>query len=70
MQRHSLGRSYWKLWTATTISNLGDGVRFAALPLLAVTLTRDPVLVAGTIFASQLPWLLFALVRRSTGRSP
>lgn len=57
-----LGRGYWKLWSATTISNVGDGVRFAALPLLATTLTRDPVLVAGTVFASQLPWLLFALV--------
>ncbi len=31
-------------------------------PLFATTLTRDPVLVAGTVFASQLPWLLFALV--------
>lgn len=57
-----LGLAYWKLWTATTISNLGDGVRFAALPLLATTLTRDPVLVAGTVLASQLPWLLFALL--------
>jgi predicted MFS family arabinose efflux permease len=57
-----LGTGYWKLWTATTISNVGDGVRFAALPLLATTLTRDPLLVAGTVFASQLPWLLFALV--------
>ena len=60
--RPSLGRSYWKLWAASTISNVGDGVRFAALPLLATTLTRDPLLVAGTVFASQLPWLLFALI--------
>jgi len=60
--RTRLGRGYWKLWSASTISNIGDGVRFAALPLLATTLTRDPVLVAGTVFASQLPWLLFALV--------
>jgi MFS family permease len=60
--RASLGPRYWKLWTASTISNLGDGVRFAALPLLAVTLTRDPLLVAGTVLASQLPWLLFALL--------
>jgi MFS family permease len=58
----TLGPRYWKLWAASTISNLGDGVRFAALPLLAVTLTRDPLLVAGTVFASQLPWLLFALL--------
>jgi MFS family permease len=61
-RRAPLGTSYWKLWAASTISNIGDGVRFAALPLLATTLTRDPVLVAGTVFASQLPWLLFALI--------
>ncbi|MCA1701964.1 MAG: MFS transporter [Actinobacteria bacterium] len=60
--RAPLGRNYWKLWVASTISNVGDGVRFAALPLFATTLTRDPVLVAGTVFASQLPWLLFALL--------
>ncbi|MCA1706465.1 MAG: MFS transporter [Actinobacteria bacterium] len=57
-----LGRGYWMLWTAATVSNIGDGVRYAALPLLAVTLTHDPVLVAGTVFAAQLPWLLFALI--------
>jgi MFS family permease len=60
--RTTLGSRYWKLWTATTISNVGDGVRLAALPLLVTTMTRDPLLVAGTVFASQLPWLLFALV--------
>src|SRR3982750_1321882 len=31
-----------RLWTASAISSLGDGVRFAALPLLAARLTRDP----------------------------
>ncbi len=30
-------------------------------PLLAATLTRDPVLVAGAAFAQRLPWLLFPL---------
>lgn len=58
----SLGSNFWRLWTATAISNLGDGVRMAALPLLAATMTRDPLLVAGTVVAAQLPWLLFALV--------
>ena len=33
-----------------------------AAPLLAATLTRDPVLVAGLTFAHRLPWTLFTLV--------
>jgi predicted MFS family arabinose efflux permease len=57
-----LGANYWKLWTASTVSNLGDGVSLAALPLLAATLTRDPRLVAGLATAAALPWLLFALI--------
>lgn len=32
-----------------------------AAPLLAVALTRDPVLVSGLAFAQRLPWLLFPL---------
>jgi MFS family permease len=49
------------LWTAVGISNLGDGVAAAAMPLLAAALTQDPVLVAGLVIAQQLPWLIFAL---------
>ena len=56
-----LTSAYWRLWTASTVSNLGDGVDAAALPLLAATLTRDPRLVAGMGVAFTLPWLLFAL---------
>lgn len=56
-----LGPNYIKLWTASAISNLGDGVRWVALPLLAVTLTRDPAKVAAIDLASTLPWFLFAL---------
>lgn len=62
MPRGGLGPNYWKLWTASTLSNLGDGVTLVAGPLLAATLTRDPVLVAGIAFAQRLPWLLFSLV--------
>jgi MFS family permease len=58
----TLNREYGKLWTASTISNLGDGVTLVAGPLLAASLTRDPALVAGLTFAQQLPWLLFSLV--------
>jgi MFS family permease len=57
-----LGVDYWKLWTASAVSNFGDGVRLTALPLLAATLTRDPVLVSGVFTAGFLPWLLFSLV--------
>ena len=57
-----LGANFRKLWTASTISNLGDGVTLAAGPLLAASLTRDPVLVAGIVFAQRVPWLLFSLL--------
>jgi len=57
-----LGREYWKFWTASTVSNAGDGIMLAAGPLLAASITRDPVLVAGLVFAQRLPWLLFTLV--------
>jgi MFS family permease len=60
--RPALGPEYRKLWAASTISNLGDGVTLTAGPLLAASLTRDPVLVAGVAFAQRVPWLLFPLI--------
>ena len=57
-----LGANFYKLWVASGISNFGDGVRLTAMPLLAATITRDPLLVAGVSFAGSAPWLLFALV--------
>lgn len=50
------------MWTAAGISTLGDGVRGAALPLLAASLTKSPGAVAAVAFAGSLPWLLFSLV--------
>ncbi len=55
------GTNFGKLWTASTVSFLGDGVTLAAGPLLAASVTRDPILVAGVAVAQQLPWLLFSL---------
>lgn len=43
------------------MSNAGDGVGSVALPLLAESLTRDPLLFAGVAIANRLPWLFFAL---------
>ncbi|HUH07332.1 MAG TPA: MFS transporter [Egibacteraceae bacterium] len=56
-----LGPGYWKLWSASVVSNLGDGTSFVAYPWLASTLTRDPILIAGLGVATRLPWLLFSL---------
>jgi MFS family permease len=56
-----LGGPYRRLWTASAVSSLGDGMYLAALPLLATTLTRDPLAVSVVTFAGWLPWLLFAL---------
>jgi MFS family permease len=56
-----MGSPYWRLWSATTVSGLGDGLALVALPLLAASVTRSPALVAGVFFVQRLPWLLLAL---------
>lgn len=57
----SLGRRFWTVWTAATASSVGDGIVLAALPLLAASLTRDPIGIAATTIAVRLPWLVFGL---------
>ncbi len=42
-----LGSRYWRVWLATSLSNLGDGVTLVAMPLLAASFTRDPITIAG-----------------------
>lgn len=56
-----LGKNYWKLWSATAISNLGDGISSVAYPWLASAVTRSPLLIALSAVASRLPWLIFTL---------
>jgi MFS family permease len=56
-----LGLPFWQLWSASSLSNLADGLVKVALPLVAVTLTDSPGLVAGITLAVTLPWLPFAL---------
>lgn len=55
----SLGGAFSSLLVATFITNLGDGLRLAALPLLAATLTTSPLLIGGLTAAQFLPWLTF-----------
>jgi MFS family permease len=54
----SLGRNFHKALAASGFANLADGVLWVALPLLAVQLTRSPLLIAGVTVAARLPWLL------------
>lgn len=59
--KSKLGASYWKLWSATGISNLGDGIAAVAYPWLASAVTRSPFLIALSAVVSRLPWLIFTL---------
>jgi len=58
---NSLPSNYWRQFIATSISNVGDGMEHAAAPLLALSLTHDPRLIAGVSFATALPWLVVTL---------
>jgi MFS family permease len=56
-----LGTNYWRLWTASVISNLGDGVATIAYPWLASAVTRNGLLIGLVAVAQRLPWLVFTL---------
>ncbi len=62
MARRSLGGNFNRLWTAGSVSNLGDGVVLAAMPLLAESISRSPTTIAIVTAAGTLPWLVFSLV--------
>ncbi|KOU59566.1 antibiotic transporter [Streptomyces sp. MMG1533] len=50
------------MWTAAVVSRFGDALRNAALPLLAVQLTHDPLVIASVTACGYVPWLLFGLL--------
>lgn len=60
-----LGPAFTRLWGATLGGNLADGFASTAAPLLAATLTRDPVLISLLGVAQFLPWLLFGVLSGS-----
>ncbi|HSP03156.1 MAG TPA: MFS transporter [Acidimicrobiales bacterium] len=69
----SLGPGFRALYRGALVSNVGDGIRLAALPLLATSLTTSPFLVAAVTAAQYLAWLAFgpfggALVDRADRR--
>lgn len=54
--------AFWRLLSASGLSNVADGVLMVALPLVAIQLTRSPVVIAGLSVIATLPWLVFSLV--------
>lgn len=61
MARERLGAEFGKVFTANLSSSLADGIARTAVPLLAVQLTTDPLLVSGIAALQMVPWLLFAI---------
>ncbi len=55
------GVGFRRLLATAWASDLGDGVVLAAGPLLVVSLTRDPFLIALATLLQRLPWVLFGL---------
>lgn len=58
----ALGRPYWTVWIAASVSFIGDGITFGALPLLAASITRDPRIVSLSEAVAGAGWLLLGLV--------
>ncbi|MEU6852985.1 MFS transporter [Actinacidiphila alni] len=54
--------AFLRLWAASGVSGLGDGVYLAALPLLASSLTHDPFTLSLVAATALVPWLLFGLI--------
>src|ERR1700754_2489776 len=54
-------RNFRALWAGAAATNLADGIFKLTLPLLALSLTSSPALIAGASLANTLPWLALAL---------
>nr|WP_240982286.1 MFS transporter [Streptomyces sp. S3(2020)] len=50
------------MWSAAVLSSFGDALRTAALPLLAATLTHEPLAIAAVTACGYLPWIVFGLL--------
>jgi MFS family permease len=57
----TLPGNFWRQWTASVISNLGDGIDAVAMPLLLLSLTGDERVLALAVALSMGPWILLAL---------
>ena len=60
-EKFALGPDFSRIWSASLITNLVDGVLKLSAPLLAVSLTEDPILIGLLSALGLLPWLFFAI---------
>ncbi len=58
---NNFGPAFNRLWGASATSNLADGILAIAAPLLAISLTQDPILISLMSALVMLPWLFFAI---------
>lgn len=56
-----LGSAFHRLFTAAAASNLADGIARLAIPLAAVTLTTDPVVISVFTALSFVPAIIFGV---------
>lgn len=61
MASNRLPSSYHKLFTASALSNLGNGVSTIAYPWIASSITRSPLLLSIIGLMATMPWLVFSL---------
>lgn len=61
LMRAYLPRSFNRLLASNSFNNIADGLLKTAAPLLATTLTRDPLLISLLSATVMLPWLLLAM---------
>jgi MFS family permease len=54
--------AFRRIWTASGVSALGDGIYLSALPLLALSFTHNPVVLGVLEACALLPWLFFGLI--------
>lgn len=59
--KSTYGSVFWRVYSATGLINVGDGVSLLAIPWLATSQTRSPALVAIIGLCGRLPWLVFTI---------
>jgi MFS family permease len=60
--KEPLGRIFHTHLAGVGLANVADGIVAAAVPLIAITLTRSPLLISLITVAIWLPWLLFGIL--------
>lgn len=58
----SLSTDFWRFWGAGALSNLGDGIRLTALPLLTAATTRSAFAVSAVLAITLLPWATVGII--------